>query len=138
MTRVDSPKNDAKRECRWIHVHYATHVEHVDQVVHIDHVDGVEHRRIDVCVHLHFQHRHILGPLRRRGRGQVFIRDVDENGIPVPGFNSLSDTPYVEVGYGIENIFKVLKLIRRCDPGAGGMPGSGANEKSWERSWSLH
>jgi len=38
------------------------------------------------------------------------IPEFNEAGEPVPGFNSLEDKPYVEVGYGIENIFKVIRI----------------------------
>ena len=35
---------------------------------------------------------------------------VDAQGRPVEGFSSLNQTPYIEVGYGIDNIFKVLRV----------------------------
>ena len=35
---------------------------------------------------------------------------TDELGQPLLGFQSLSGTPYAEVGYGIDNIFKVLRV----------------------------
>ncbi|MFD2573844.1 DUF5686 family protein [Spirosoma soli] len=38
------------------------------------------------------------------------IPPTDAKGQPVAGFSSLSQTPYVEVGYGIDNIFKVLRV----------------------------
>ncbi|MGF7215099.1 hypothetical protein GGR92_001239 [Spirosoma lacussanchae] len=40
----------------------------------------------------------------------ALIPPADEEGRAVEGFNSLSRTPYVEVGYGIDNIFKVLRV----------------------------
>ncbi|WP_229310930.1 DUF5686 and carboxypeptidase-like regulatory domain-containing protein [Larkinella soli] len=40
----------------------------------------------------------------------ALIPSVDEQGRPVLGFQSLNRVPYVEVGYGIENIFKVLRI----------------------------
>lgn len=50
---------------------------------------------------------------------------VDPEGNPTPGFNHLEkDMPYVELGYGIENIFKILRLegvhrlTYRDNPGA--------------------
>ncbi len=39
------------------------------------------------------------------------ISPVDAEGNPTPGFNHLDKgVPYVEVGYGIENIFKVVRI----------------------------
>jgi hypothetical protein len=38
------------------------------------------------------------------------IPAADAQGNAVEGFSSLSRTPYVEVGYGIDNIFKVLRV----------------------------
>ncbi len=35
---------------------------------------------------------------------------VGENGLPTLPINSLGDTPYVELGYGIENILKVIRI----------------------------
>lgn len=40
----------------------------------------------------------------------AMIPGTDAQGNPVEGFSSLSRTPYVEVGYGIDNIFKVLRV----------------------------
>lgn len=38
------------------------------------------------------------------------IPATDGFGQPVEGFSSLTQTPYIEVGYGIDNIFKVLRV----------------------------
>jgi hypothetical protein len=38
------------------------------------------------------------------------IPAVDETGNPVEQFNSLGNVPYIELGYGIENIFKVIRI----------------------------
>ncbi|WP_338869766.1 DUF5686 family protein [Spirosoma sp. SC4-14] len=38
------------------------------------------------------------------------IPATDEQGRTVEGFSSLTRTPYIEVGYGIDNIFKVLRV----------------------------
>lgn len=38
------------------------------------------------------------------------IPAVDGNGQSVESFSSLTRTPYIEVGYGIDNIFKVLRV----------------------------
>ena len=39
------------------------------------------------------------------------ISPVDPEGNPTPGFNHLDDDlPYVELGYGVENIFKILRV----------------------------
>ena len=53
------------------------------------------------------------------------ISPVDPEGNPTPGFNSLDDKePFIEVGYGIENIFKVIRIdgvhriTYRDNPGA--------------------
>lgn len=35
---------------------------------------------------------------------------VDNNGTPVQPFNTLNRKPYVELGYGVENIFKVARV----------------------------
>lgn len=49
---------------------------------------------------------------------------TDEQGQPLLGFQALGATPYVEVGYGIDNIFKVFRvdaihrLTYRNSPGA--------------------
>ena len=53
------------------------------------------------------------------------ISPTDPEGNPTPGFNHLDPSlPYVELGYGIENIFKVIRvdafhrITYRDDPGA--------------------
>jgi hypothetical protein len=38
------------------------------------------------------------------------IPATNETGQAIEGFSSLTQTPYVEVGYGIDNIFKVLRV----------------------------
>jgi len=38
------------------------------------------------------------------------IPPADAEGRPVQGFRALGNTPYVEVGYGIDNILKVLRI----------------------------
>jgi len=40
----------------------------------------------------------------------ALIPPTDGQGRPVEGFSSLSGTPYVELGYGIDNIFKVFRV----------------------------
>ncbi|GAB3493536.1 DUF5686 and carboxypeptidase-like regulatory domain-containing protein [Spirosoma knui] len=40
----------------------------------------------------------------------AMIPATDGNGQAVEGFSSLTRTPYIEVGYGIDNIFKVLRV----------------------------
>ena len=40
----------------------------------------------------------------------TLIPATNEAGQPIEGFSSLARTPYVEVGYGIDNIFKVLRV----------------------------
>ncbi|GAB3016741.1 DUF5686 and carboxypeptidase-like regulatory domain-containing protein [Spirosoma pulveris] len=44
------------------------------------------------------------------GSNLSVIPAVNEAGQAVDGFSSLTRTPYVEVGYGIDNIFKVLRV----------------------------
>ena len=54
---------------------------------------------------------------------QQLTATTNDQGELVPSFQSLSSTPYVEVGYGIENIFKFLRvdavhrLTYRTNPG---------------------
>jgi hypothetical protein len=43
-------------------------------------------------------------------KNQEIIPSTDVNGVPVRIFSSLEKKPYVELGYGIENIFKVLRV----------------------------
>lgn len=50
----------------------------------------------------------IYGGLRDENR--EMIPEISVNGSPVKVFNSLSDLPFVEVGYGVENIFKVVRV----------------------------
>ena len=38
------------------------------------------------------------------------IPQVDENNNPVDQFETLGNTPFIELGYGIENIFKVIRI----------------------------
>lgn len=40
----------------------------------------------------------------------AMIPTTDAEGKAVAGFSSFSQTPYIEVGYGIDNIFKVLRV----------------------------
>jgi hypothetical protein len=44
------------------------------------------------------------------GSNLAMIPTADAQGRPIEGFSSLNRTPYVEVGYGIDNIFKVMRL----------------------------
>ena len=56
------------------------------------------------------------------------IPATDAQGRPVEGFSSLRQTPYIEVGYGIDNIFKVRRgdaihrLTYRYNIGRTGIP----------------
>ena len=43
-------------------------------------------------------------------KNKALIPATDGTGQAVDGFSSLTGTPYVEVGYGIDNIFKVLRV----------------------------
>jgi hypothetical protein len=38
------------------------------------------------------------------------IPSVDESGNPVEQFHTLGNVPYIELGYGIENILKVIRV----------------------------
>lgn len=51
----------------------------------------------------------LYGGARQANRD--IIPDYDLQGNPIPGFGSLNpSTPYVEVGYGIDNIFKFFRI----------------------------
>ncbi|GAB3939917.1 DUF5686 and carboxypeptidase-like regulatory domain-containing protein [Spirosoma harenae] len=41
---------------------------------------------------------------------RTLIATHDASGKPIPPVRSLSSTPYAEVGYGVENVFKVLRI----------------------------
>jgi hypothetical protein len=44
-------------------------------------------------------------------KNQMNSSDLDEEGNPIPAFGRLDqDMPYMEVGYGIENIFKFFRV----------------------------
>jgi hypothetical protein len=43
-------------------------------------------------------------------KNMSLISPVDKNGENVSIFSALSDKPYIELGYGIENIFKILRI----------------------------
>jgi len=45
-----------------------------------------------------------------RAENQAIIPETDASGNPVLGFNGLDDIPYAEVGYGVENILKFLRI----------------------------
>ncbi|WP_020527441.1 hypothetical protein [Flexithrix dorotheae] len=38
------------------------------------------------------------------------IPPTDEQGNPIPSFQALGSEPYAEVGYGIENIFRFIRV----------------------------
>ena len=40
----------------------------------------------------------------------VALPEFDENGVEIPAFKTLGSTPYIELGYGIENIFKIIRV----------------------------
>ncbi len=40
----------------------------------------------------------------------VALPDLDENGVEIPAFRTFGNTPYIELGYGIENIFKIIRV----------------------------
>jgi len=50
----------------------------------------------------------LYGSVRDENRNTAPLQDV--NGIDIPSFHSFTDLPYVEVGYGIENIFKFVRV----------------------------
>ena len=46
-----------------------------------------------------------------RQENKDIIAETDAEGNPIPGFGYLEpDKPFVEVGYGIENIFKIARI----------------------------
>lgn len=51
----------------------------------------------------------LYGGVRGENRN-VVLPEFDENGVEIPAFRTLGDTPYVELGYGIENIFKIIRV----------------------------
>jgi hypothetical protein len=51
----------------------------------------------------------LYGGLRQENRDIIPDTDISGNNIEEPGFFE-TGTPYVELGYGIENIFKVLRI----------------------------
>lgn len=64
----------------------------------------------------------LVGGVRAENRN--LIPSTTPGGEPIPTFQALRSTPYAEVGYGIENIFRLLRveafhrLTYRNDPGA--------------------
>ena len=51
----------------------------------------------------------LYGSLRQENIEIMSLEDPEGN--PTPGFNYLDPkTPYVELGYGIENIFKIIRI----------------------------
>ncbi len=51
----------------------------------------------------------LMGDVSQRNRNASFLLDT-KTGISRPAFRSLGSDPYVEVGYGVENIFKILRF----------------------------
>ncbi|MCG8322034.1 MAG: DUF5686 and carboxypeptidase regulatory-like domain-containing protein [Cytophagales bacterium] len=51
----------------------------------------------------------IYGGLRDENLN-VALPEFDETGIEIPAFRTLGNTPYIELGYGIENIFKIIRV----------------------------
>ncbi len=45
-----------------------------------------------------------------REENNDIIAETDNEGKPIPGFGFFSSRPFVELGYGIENIFKVARI----------------------------
>ncbi len=45
-----------------------------------------------------------------RAENRALIPATTPGGEPIPAFRSLGDTPYTEVSYGIENIFRLLRV----------------------------
>ncbi|MBL7836663.1 MAG: carboxypeptidase-like regulatory domain-containing protein [Bacteroidetes bacterium] len=57
-----------------------------------------------------FEGRAVMGSLSQANMN--LIPQYDENGVPVtPLKNNINREPYMEVAYGIENIFKVLQVV---------------------------
>jgi len=50
----------------------------------------------------------LYGGVHQKNRDIIPATDV--NGEAIPTFNSLTDDPYIELSYGVENIFKFIKL----------------------------
>ena len=50
----------------------------------------------------------LYGGARQENRALIPLYDTD--GSLLPTFNSLGRTPYAEIGYGMENIFKIVRL----------------------------
>lgn len=50
----------------------------------------------------------LYGAVSQKNRDIIPATDV--NGEPIPTFNSLGNDPYIELSYGVENIFKFIKI----------------------------
>lgn len=45
-----------------------------------------------------------------REENNDIIAETDNEGNPIPGFGFFDDRPFIELGYGIENIFKIARI----------------------------
>lgn len=52
----------------------------------------------------------LFGGISDQNLNLIPSEGFDENGEEIGSFRTLDNTPYVEVGYGIENIFKILRV----------------------------
>jgi hypothetical protein len=78
------------------------------------HFNGAIFNRIPLMKKLKWREfaegRAVMGSLSEKNKSLIPVKDY--NGIAVsPLVNALNKEPYIEVAYGIENIFKVLQVV---------------------------
>lgn len=88
--------------------------DHYASVGYRHHFNGLIMNRIPLIKYLKLrlfgEARVLIGGVRQENI-DVMVPQTDNDGNPVPHFKSLSETPYVELAYGVENIMKIIQVV---------------------------
>ena len=87
--------------------------DHYASLRYRHHFNGMIMNRIPLIKYLKLrlfgEARVLVGGVRQENI-DVMVPIVDSDGNVVPQFKSLNDQPYIELGYGVENILKVIQI----------------------------
>lgn len=87
--------------------------DHYASVTYRHHFNGLILNRVPLFKYLKlrlFGEARVLVGGARQENIDVMVPIIDNDGNPVAPFNSLNEVPYIELGYGVENIFKIIQI----------------------------
>jgi Family of unknown function (DUF5686)/CarboxypepD_reg-like domain len=87
--------------------------DHYASATYRHHFNGLIMNRVPLLkflkLRLYGEARVLIGGVRQSNI-DIIVPIYDDNGIEIPQFKSLDDQPYIELGYGIENILKIIQI----------------------------